>query len=318
MAKLPATLAAFDIGPSGLKFVEMTRDAGQIVSAGRFELAPGRWNDREHLAAQVRSAIDTTARGRVTRVIAAVPLGHAHLRVIATPAEGGEDDARDHVAWDMAHYLARPLDVYAVDAQPLDVTRGEEVLYAAAAFRRVVALAIRDAVEEGSRLPLAALDVDAAALVNALALNYPEAGDASVLLIQAGREGTGLIRARHGRLEGVVYLRDDGALPGFGGADEAQEHAEGLLRRARAIAQYLRQAGEPAPGRVLMAGDLAPDPDFRELVNSHLVGIVEAPPALFNPFRNLSGPPPEEFPDVYPGAPLAAAVGLALRLAGEP
>src|SRR5690606_24681632 len=168
MAKALATLAAFDIGPSGLKFVEITRDAERIVSAGRFELAPGRWNDREHLAAQVRSALDTTARGRIERVIASVPLGHAHLRVIATPADRDARDARGPVAWDMAHYLARPLAVYAVDAQPLGAASGDEAPYAAAAFRRVVALAIREGVEDGARLPLTALDVDAAALVNAL------------------------------------------------------------------------------------------------------------------------------------------------------
>src|SRR5690606_37280821 len=101
---------------------------------------------------------------------------------------------------------------------------------------------------------------------------------------------TGLVRARHGRLEGAVYLRDDGPLPGPDGADETQERAEGLLRRARAIAQHLRQADAPPPGRVLVAGDLAPDPDFRELVGAHLAGIVEAPPTLFNPFLNLPGP----------------------------
>jgi hypothetical protein len=116
-----------------------------------------------------------------------------------------------------------------------------------------------------------------------------------------------------------VVLRDtgDSLRPGA----DAQERAEGLLRCVRGIAAALRNAEEgwEAPDHVLLCGELAVNADFRELLRTHLpTGSTGSTGfALLNPFRNLPGPNPDEHPGVYPGAPLAAATGLALRLAEE-
>lgn len=329
MGKKPFTIAAFDIGPSSLKFVEMLRDERRVLTAGVFPLAPGRWRDHGHLAAQIRSAIDTTAEGRIMRVIASVPLGNAHLRVVAVP-DGDPAGIRDDVVWDMAHYLARPLDLYALDVVPVpapapsgahaassaDAGDESDARVIVAAFRRDEAVALRDTLELATGLSLTALDVDAAALVNAFAFNYPEhaTNGARSVLIQANENATAVVRTRDGGFEGAVVLRDtgDALRPGA----DAQERAEGLLRCVRGIAAALRNAEEgwEEPDHVLLCGELAVNADFRELLRAHLpIGF-----ALLNPFRNLPGPNPDEHPAAYPGAPLAAATGLALRLAEEP
>jgi Tfp pilus assembly PilM family ATPase len=323
----PFTIAAFDIGPSSLKFVEMLRDERRVLTAGVFPLAPGRWRDHGHLSAQIRSAIDTTAEGQITRLIASVPLGNAHLRVVSVP-DGDPAGVRDDVVWDMAHYLARPLELYALDVAPLpapssgsptaaapalddDVTRVTRVLVGA--FRRDEALALRDTLESATGLSLAALDVDGAAIINAFSFNYPEHAANRAVLIQANENATAVIRTRGGGFEGAFVLRDtgDSLRPGA----DAQERAEGLLRCVRGIAAALRNAEEgwEDPDHVLLCGELAVNADFRELLRTHLpTGF-----ALLNPFRNLPGPNPDDHPAVYPGAPLAAATGLALRLAEE-
>src|SRR5690606_22164110 len=46
MGKTPATIAAFDVGPAYLKFVEMPLDERRVIAAGIFPFAPGRWLDR--------------------------------------------------------------------------------------------------------------------------------------------------------------------------------------------------------------------------------------------------------------------------------
>lgn len=309
MGKKPATLAAFDVGAAYLKFVEMPLDERRVITAGVFPLAPGRWLDRDHLAAQVRSALDTTARGRVARLIASVPLGHAHLRATAAPG-GDAATARGHGVWDMGQYLARPLDDYLTDAWPQPAP-GPVVT---AAFRRGPAETFRAAVEAGADRPLDALDVDVAGIVNAYAANYPERAGLPAVLVQANVAGTAVVRVRGGLLEDVVFLRNDDVPPVPG--TDSQELAESLLGVAKGLGARLRDSGDDRgePDPVFLCGDFAANADFRELLHAHL-GV---PYGLLNPFRNIPGPDPDEFPDVYPGAPLTAATGLALRLAEEP
>jgi Tfp pilus assembly PilM family ATPase len=318
MGKKPLTVAAFEIGPSSLKFVELLTHEKHVLSAGVFPLEEGRWRDGEHLAAQIRSAIDTTARGKLTRIIASVPLGHAHLRVVEVPA-GATDakSAHDHVAWDMSRYLARALDLYALDIQP-GANPGHWI---AAAFRREEAIALRDTLEAATGLPLHALDVDAAAAVNAFAAAYPELLAERTVLVHANLHAAAIVRTQDGMFQGAVLRRDAGnslvpaAYPGAKPAFEAQERAEGLMRCARGIAEAFETAeGEwGRPDRIFLCGDLSVDADFRELLQARLPGGFN----LLNPFRNMPGPDPADFPNVYPAAPFAAAMGLALRLAEE-
>jgi Tfp pilus assembly PilM family ATPase len=324
MAKKPGTVAAFEWGPSSLKFVEMPRGERRVLSAGIFPLEPGRWRDRGHLAAQVRSALDVASRGKVEQVIASVPIGHAHLRVIETPADDAGGTARDHLAWDMSRYLARPLDLYALDFQPLADAAAEKGgrnapqarRFAAAAFRRDEAAALRDIVETATGLPLTALDVDAAAVVNAFAAAHPEQLPDRTLIVQANLHAAALIRTRHGEFQGAMLRRDAGeALMASDPVAETQERAEGLQRCARGIAANLT-AGEEAwgkPDRVVLCGELSADADFRELLRFHL----PVPFTLIDPFATFPGPDAMDYPGAYPGAPLTAAVGLALRLAEE-
>lgn len=312
MGKKPSTIAAFEVGPSRLKFVEMPRNERRVLSAGVFSLAPGRWRDRAHLAAQIRSALDTTALGKVERLVASAPLAHAHLRVVEVPPGA---DARDHLLWDMSRYLARPPEAYAFDFQPENTVTaaGEARRYTVAAFRRDEAIALRDTLEHAAGVPLAALDVDAAAVINAFSSAYPEFLNDRAVILNANIEGTAVLRARHGGFHGASLRRDAG--DSLRPSAETQERAEGLLRLARGIAESLR-AGEDAwsrPEHIFLCGDLSTDEDFQELLRSLLPEGFN----LLNPFRNLPGPDPADCPDPYPGAPLTAATGLALRLAGE-
>lgn len=310
MGKKPSTVAAFEIRPSCLKFVEMARNERRILSAGMFPLAPGRGHDREHLAAQVRSALDTAALGNVTRLIACVPLGEAVLRVIDVP-DGL--DARDHVVWELSQYLGRGLEDYAVDFQPENpVTDGAD-RYVAAAFPLAPTVGLRDTLEQATGLPLNTLDLDAAAVVNAFASAYPEFLPERVVLLHANTESTTVVRTHQGTFQGAVVRRDAGAA--LRSEAEAQERAEGLLRCARGIAECIADAtdGWNVPDRVLLCGDLAVDADFKELLRARLPGGF----SLLNPYRNMPGPDPADSPGAYPGALFAAATGIALRMAEE-
>lgn len=311
MGKKPSTIAAFEYGPTGLRFAEISRHERRILSAGSFPFEPGRWRDPEHVAAQVRSVLDTTARGKVDGLIASVPLGNAHLRIVETPPE--TPDAREYIAWDMARYLARPLDLYALDAHPLPGDAGGR-RFLASAFRRDEAVRLRDTLETATGVPLTVLDVDAAAIVNAFAASHPEFLSEDAILIQAGQGVSTLLRTRNGNLEDVLVHRilgEEARRP----AAEPQERAENLLHCARGIAETLRAGGGKwdVPDRVFLCGELSASADFRELLRVRL----PVPFRLLNPFRNIPGPDPVEFPGAYPGAPLSAAVGLALRMTEE-
>jgi Tfp pilus assembly PilM family ATPase len=314
MAKKPSTVAAFEIGPSCLKFVEMSRNEPRILATGLFPLEPGRWYERAYLAAQVRSALDTAARGNVTRVIASIPLGHAHLRVLEVPAGA---DVRDTVRWEFSQFLARPLDAYVLDFQVAQRRTSEAHaatdLVLAAAFHREATILLREAVEHGSGLPLAVLDVDAAAVMNAFAFAHPEHLGDRVVIVHANTDAIALIRTRDGSFEGAVLRRDAGSA--LRPEAEAQDRAEGLLRCVSGITESLSafDGGWNRPDRIFLCGDLALDADFKELLRTRLPDGFH----VLNPYRNLPGPDPADFPDAYPGARYCAATGLALRMAEE-
>lgn len=331
MAKKPLTVAAFEIGPSCLKFVEMPRNERRVLAVGIFPLEAGRWSETGYLAAQIRTALDTVSRGIVSRLVVSVPLGRAHLRVIDVPEEA---DPRDYVRWELSRYLARPLGAYAVDFQieepvPLVDADGTPVenpdasdanlarRHLAVAFAREEAVALRDSVERATALPLSALDVDAAAVVNAFALAYPEHLADRTIVIHANTEVISLIRTRQGTFQGAQLRRDAGNALRAGA--ETQERAEGLLRAVRGIVEALviaegdRHGGWNRPDRIFLCGDLAVDADFKELLR----GSLPEGFSLLNPYRNMPGPDPADFPDAYPGARLCAATGLALRAVEE-
>ena len=316
MGKKPSTVAAIEIRPSCLKFVEMPRNERRVLSAGVFPLEPGRWRDREHLVAQVRSALDTTALGNVVRLIACVPLGHAFLRVVDVPPDV---NAHDHVAWELSKYLARPLEEYACDFQAeaaapeFESMEPEARRYLAAAFRRAETITLRETLEHATVLALTALDIDAAAVVNTFTFAHPEFLGERVIILNANTEATTVVRTHQGTFQGAVVRRDAGNA--LRSDAEAQERAEGLLRCARGISESLADAtqGWNAPDRVFLCGDLAVDADFKELLRTRLPAGF----SLLNPYRNMPGPDPADSPGAYPGALFAATTGIALRMAEE-
>lgn len=327
MKKKPLTVVALEIGNEHVKLVEMTRDENRVIAAGTYPLAPGRGRDPEHLAAQIRSAVSGGTQGVPQALIASVPLGDAWLRLIDLPGDAvSEADIRAHAEWDLARYLGRS-DEDVAGTLAVDVLDGPErsadsVDGDASPGRRVIAAAmprdevrtLRRILEDATGLRLEVLDIDAAALVNAFAANYPEFASARTVVIQANLDGIVLVRAHEGRFHGAV-LRPHDADSVRAKDGDAQTRAETLLRLARGVADTLRASadGWASPGQLLLCGDLARDADFRDLLRAQL----PQPFNLFNPFRNIPGPEPTEFPDAYPGAPLAAAVGLALRLAED-
>lgn len=303
-------MGALEWNPSNLRFVEMRPGENQVVSTGTLPLDPERWRDREHLAAQARTLLND-ATGRVGRLIASVPLCHGFLRVIELPADTGEVPGA--VRWDMSQYLARPAELYALDWQPSKLAAGEgRRSWLAAAYRLTEVETLRTALGEACDIPLDVLEFDATAVLNAFAVNYPEFRGNDSVLIQADARATICIRTRNGEFTGSSIRRFSGGVPA---GNDPQERAEYLLQRARGIVDDLWNAvrvnGDP--DRVLLCGDLSPDADFRELLKSRL----PVPCALLNPYRNLAGPDPAEYPFAHPGAPFAATVGMALRIAEE-
>ncbi len=311
MARKPATLAALEVAPTFLRLVEMPRDERRILSAAAIPLEPSRWHDREHLEARTRSLLADFAKGRIERLIASVPAAHAHFRIVEAPA-----DAQDYLAWETALYLGRPAGQYVLGFAPIDAVDAEAAVarrHAVSAFRRERAVAIRDALQAAAGVPLAALDVDAAALANVFSSVASMPAPSRIVLIQAERHAATALRLRDGRLEGIVLERDGGESL-HPDADD-QERAEGLLRRARGLRAALARAGEEweRPEAALLCGEFAADADFQELLRAQLA----APLRPLNPYAGMPGPDPDEFAEAWPGGPYAAAVGLALRLAEE-
>jgi Tfp pilus assembly PilM family ATPase len=310
MGKKPLTFVAFEIGTDNLKLVEMTREENRVLSAGIFPLTPGRGRDSGHLASQIRLALETTARGNLRGLIASVALGEAALRVIEVPPDA---EADEYAAWDMSLYLGLPVGEFTLDVSPGAGDGTESQTVVAAALPIATTTTLRDTLETATGLVLTALDVDAAALVNVFGANYPELASDRALLIHANTAATALVRTHKGEFHGAVARRD--AKEALRADADAQERAEGLLRLARGIAETVRTSadGWDSPSHIMLCGDLATDTDFRELLRAHL----SQPVSLFNPFRNIPGPDPLEFAKAYPGGPLAATVGLALRLVEE-
>src|SRR5690606_17803016 len=326
MGKKVHTVMALELGIDSLRFVEMARDERRVIAVGAFPLASGQgrgaaYPELDALEASVRAALGA-ARGTPQAVMVSVALGEAWLRLLDAPddADGADDESavRDYAEWDMSRYLGCSREDVAQDLV-LDVIEGPEGPFQArrvivAAFPRAAALAVRATVERAAGLPLAALDVDAAAVVNAFVANYPELSAERTILVQAHAAATALVRVQQGRFQGAVVRRDGEALSPAG-HDDAQQRAEGYLHRVRGIVSSLQAGtdGWDEPAHVLLCGELARDADFRELLRAHL----PVPFSLLNPFRNIAGPDPVDYSDAYPGAALAAPVGLAWRLAED-
>jgi Tfp pilus assembly PilM family ATPase len=313
MARKPVTLAAFEVAPGALRFVEMARDERRVLAAATIPLEEGRWLDGEHLAARARSLFTEAVRGKPARMIASVPARHAHFRVIDAPAAGADE----YLAWDMERYLARPRDEYAFAFSRItapSVPSGTE-RHVAAAFDRAQAALVRDALASATKLPLVALDIDAAAIANATRAAHPDARSGRALVVQAERHAASALRLQDGVPAGFAPAQESGVVAADALADSAQDRAEALMKRAHGIRDALRGAGAAweTPERAWLCGELAASEDFRELLRAQ-TGITFR---LLNPFANLPGPDPADFPGAWPGAPYTAAVGLALRLAEE-
>ena len=328
MSKRPETVVALEIRPSEARMAELARNGRRVLATSRLPLAPGRWLDPDHLSATVRTLLDATSGGKSARLAVSLPSGVAHLRRVLAPAGPA---AREHLAWDLETWLGEPLDAYVWDHASLtsgttrkaaragsdgDAEAGTPHLVACAP--RETARLVRDAVARAAGRPPALLEVDAAVLPRLLPVNYPEHPGAA-LLVHAHADATTVVDVRAGVPVALRVLRD--AAEAFAPGSGPQERAEGLLRLARVLGRIAADtaaeaAGSTADGSeaapVLVGGTLAVDADFRELLRAHVPTA-----ALLNPFRHLAGPDPATHPEAYPGAPLAAAVALALRADAE-
>jgi Tfp pilus assembly PilM family ATPase len=315
-----SSVVALDFGPSTLRFVEMMPEGNpknQVLSAGVVILEAG--DDASTHADRIRSVLRRTVAFRAGpqggTLIASVPLRHAFLRLTEVPEE--TEDVPAALRWDMAQYLARPLDWYALDFLPQgDAEASHAQRYLAAAYRHSEVETLLAALADAGAPAPVALDIDALATLDAFAANYPECLPERTVIVKADAEATLLFRTRNGEYLGGLVQRESPDVPFH--AMEAHERAEHLLHRARMITLALGgAAGAPhngsaewtEPERIFLCGDLSGDADFRELLKTGM----QAPFALLNPFRKVSGPDPDAYPVAYPGAPFAAAVGLALR-----
>lgn len=315
-----SSVLALDFGPSTLRFIEMMPEGNpknQVLSAGVVALEAG--DDTSTHADRIRSVLRRTVAFRAGAqggtLIASVPLRHAFLRLIEVPED--TEDVPAALRWDMAQYLARPLDRYALDFLPQgDAEASHAQRYLASAYRHSEVETLLAALAEAGAPAPAALDIDALAVLDAFAANYPECLPERTVIVKADAEATLLFRTRNGEYLGGLVQRESPDVPFH--AMEAHERAEHLLHRARMITLALSgAAGAPRnggagwaePERIFLCGDLSGDADFRELLKTGM----QAPFALLNPFRKVSGPDPDAWQVAYPGAPFAAAVGLALR-----
>jgi type IV pilus assembly protein PilM len=299
-------------------------------------MCEGVCTDPVGVAEAVRGLVFPT-RVRRLRVAAAVSGPAVIVKRVCLPAMP-DAELREAMCWEAEQYIACDLSEVQIDYHVV-ATRGGA---AAPSIDVLLVAARRDRIEDRTAViaqagcEAAVLDVEACALANAYALNYPERQDPLALLIHVGRRSTVICLLEQGQL---VFTRDIS----FGG----QAHTDALVRewnvdeatadRRKHSQDFAASARDPAAAilrdvttrivaeitktidgyrasaplepisRIVLSGGACGAPGLAELLATE----CSAPVETCDPFRRIRTS--KNAAPAIAAASFAVAVGLALR-----
>ena len=207
----PSTVGV-DIGSSAVKAVSLRRGRGgwSLVAAGEAPLPDGSMQDGAVadpalVSDTVSQLLDSLKVRRAT--VASALSGHAVIvKRLALPAMS-QAELAEAIPWEAEQYIPFAIADVQLDYQVLDGNKAlpaealDVILVAARKDRVTERVAVVNAT---GRRP-AVLDVEAFALANAYAMNYPNRADALSVLIHIGRRTTIVCALEHGQ---PVFTRD--------------------------------------------------------------------------------------------------------------
>jgi Tfp pilus assembly PilM family ATPase len=302
-----STTVGLDVGTDAVRAVVLRHSQGQpvLVDAGEAPLDDRSGFGEEHdptIASAAAAALLERLRVRRGSVAIAIPYGDAILTRMTLGRrrwKALDREVRSSIR------EARPLrteDVgVAWDAQPSRVDGSERLSVLAIAARRPAVEDRIAVVAQAGHVPVV-VDVDALALANAHALNYPEQSGEPVMLINVSQS-----RAM------VCVLGDDGLAAAF----DVEAPATNIMGVAAGIERGLHhhRSGPSAiagPFGVLLSGEACKAPGLLQRLSQELRARVE----FFDPFRHLPGHTTTIERELA-GPAFAVAVGLAMRRKGD-
>jgi type IV pilus assembly protein PilM len=273
--------------------------------------------------------------------VAAVPGSEVISKLIAMPAELGEDDLESQIELEAVNYIPYPIEEVNLDFEVLGPMPGNDemsqVLLVASRAEDVEARA--SALELGG-LVARVMDVETFAIENAFSLldgdGAGTAPDGLVALVDIGATTTILYVLRNGRslynreqvfggkqlddeivrrygmaLDEARIAKRDGTLPDDYAAEVLQPFREALVQQVSRLLQFFYAGSEfNRVDRIMLAGGTAATPGVAQLVEEQL-GV---PTVVANPLAHMTLGPRVQAPALAQDAPsLMIAAGLALR-----
>ena len=293
------SVIGIDLGPNVVKMVEYSPQKKEVLTIAKLFIKPSEWESADALYHKVLQWVEEKKQSAHAVLAVGLPGEKGVIRSFEMPE--GKAEFPEHIAWELEQYLAEPVSEFVFDTH-----WQTEFQVLATAFRKELVQSYQMGLQSKS-LPLAVLDVDAFAVVNAFEINYPEETRGPVLLLKADAHGLSCLNLSASlwkHMECIPLSQDYVELEE---AEEKKEMLKGALDRLTAV--FAGKSDRPEKG--FYCGDLAADPVFVESLREALVIHWEP----LNAFRKVTFPhDPEHQQKVQETAPqCAAALGLALR-----
>ena len=314
----PRATLGLDIGTGSVKASLIEHSSGRpcLLAAGEAACENGRWQDG---IARALEGLVEHARRMDTLVVAAVRGRDVVVKRIEIE-DAGERDLKDVLPWEAEQHIPFEMDDVVIDAQVLerDVKTGTMDVLIVAARRRVIQYRLELAQTTG--FPVAAIDVEALALRNALVYSRPGAVRGISALIDIGRSESEIVVLASGvpvLARCVAVGTDDIRI----GPDEAEAPGSDLKGR---IARLLEAAGRAVRfvreedladgiGAVFLCGGGAAAPGLVRAMGEGLGIQTQVATPLAN--LDMKGDALDGIRTTGPemGARLMATIGLGLR-----
>jgi len=262
-----ARILGIDIGTTAVRGTLLRTGFKRVELEGYFEEPlVGAGDDEEALREVRRGAVRSilAAVGRPPdRVVASLDGRDASLRIVSLPA-GAAKRAAEVLPFELETVLPFPTDDAIIDYQPIDEVDGEVRLMAAA----VPADKIRDRLAELKDLGVdpRELAVGAASLDGVIQLVPQLSSPEPVMVVEVGRQHTNLCVLRNGHCEMARTI------------SQGVTNPAGLETELKRTMISFRAAGADAPTRILLAGELATDPNAPGWLSERLEAEVTQVP----------------------------------------
>jgi type IV pilus assembly protein PilM len=294
--------------------------------------------DPIEVAGAIRQALDGVRMPRA-RVAAALS-GHVIVKRLSLPAMNRAELA-EAIPWEAEQYIPFDLEDVQLDYQVVSSGATLDVLLVAAKKDRIDDRAA--VIAQAGRQPIV-LDIEAFALVNAYAVNYPERNDALTALIHVGRSTTIACLLEQGQpaftrdisVGGRLYTEtlqrelgvdaamaeriQRGQVPSEVSRDQAvrllrETTAQLILEIRKTVDFYRATAPVEKVSRLVVSGGACGAEGLVELLATEF----NAPVDVFDPFRRIAKPKNlSGAADIEGSGPAYAfAVGLAMRREGD-